>query len=113
MSTNDEAGADEYFDYHQREHDFLDHMCSQLRVKGPNAASATDAEVESDSTPDGTDGTDTGATDTGSAEAANEPANKKKERVRKPNKLGTDKLLVTVVHPDKLEPIAPTEARKG
>ena len=81
MSTNDEAGADEDFDYHQREHDFLDHMCSQLRVEGPNVSSAADAEVESDSTPDGTDGTDTGATDTGGAEAANEPANKKKERV--------------------------------
>ena len=112
MSTNDEAGADEDFDYHQREHDFLDHMCSQLRVEGPNAASATDAEVESDNTPDGTNGTDTGATDTGGAEAANEPANKKKERVRKPNKLGTDKLLVTEVHPGKFEPIAPAEARK-
>src|SRR3954462_589596 len=106
MSTNDEAGADEEFDYHQREHDFLDHMCTQLQVEGPNAATATDAEV--DSTPEGTDGTDTGATDTGAtdtgatdtggAEAGNEPANKK-ERVRKPNKLGTDKLLVTEVHP--------------
>ena len=56
-------------------------MCSQLRDEGPNAASATDAEIESDSTPDGTDGTHTGATNTGGAEAANEPANKKKERV--------------------------------
>src|ERR1041384_3268823 len=111
MSTNDEAGADEDFDYHQRKHDFLDHMCSQLRVEGPNGVSATDAEVESDNTPDSTDGTDTGATDTGGAEAANEPANKK-ERVRKPNKLGTDKLLVTEVHPGKFEPIAPAEARK-
>ena len=81
MSTNDEAGADEEFDYHQREHDFLDHMCTQLQVEGPNAVTATDAEVESDSTPHGTDGTDTGATDTGGAEAANEPANKKKESV--------------------------------
>src|SRR3954463_9553501 len=114
MSTNDEAGADEEFDYHQREHDFLDHMCTQLQVEGPNAATATDAEV--DSTPEGTDGTDTGATDTGATdtggtEAANEPANKK-ERVRKRNKLGTDKLLVTEVHPGKFEPIAPAEARK-
>src|ERR1043165_493454 len=109
MSTNDEAGADEEFDYHQREHDFLDHMCTQLQVEGPNAATATDAQV--DSTPDGTDGTDTGVTDTGGAEAATEPANKK-ERVRKPNKLGTDKLLVTEVHPGKFEPIAPAEARK-
>jgi len=67
MSTNDEAGADEDFDYHQREHDFLDHMCSQLRVEGPNAASATDAEVESDNTPDGTDGTDTAGATTSAA----------------------------------------------
>src|SRR3954463_1181237 len=101
MSTNDEAGADEEFDYHQREHDFLDHMCTQLQVEGPNAATATDAEV--DSTPEGTDGTDTGG-----AEAGKEPENKK-ERVRKPNKPATDKLLVTEVHPGKFEPIAPAE----
>src|SRR3954466_13907923 len=101
MSTNDEAGANEDFDYQQHEHDFLDHMSSQPRDKGPNAASATDAKIESDNTPDGTDGTDTGG-----AEAGNEPANKKKERVQKPNKLGTDKLLVTEVHPGKFEPIA-------
>src|SRR3954463_8006686 len=79
MSTNDGAGANEDFDYQQHEHDFLDHMSSQLRDKGPNAASATDAEIESDSTPDGTDGTDIGATDTGGAEAGNEPSNKNKE----------------------------------
>jgi len=30
MSTNDEAGADEDFDYQQHEHAFLDHMSSQL-----------------------------------------------------------------------------------
>src|SRR4051812_40471631 len=112
MSTNDEAGADEDFDYQQHEHTFLDHMSSQLRDKGTNAASATDAEIESDNTPDGTDGTDTGATDIGGAEAANEPANKKKDRVRIPNKLGTYKMLVTEVHPGKFEPIAPAEARK-
>ena len=116
MSTNDEAGADEDFDYHEHEHAFLDHMCSQLGDEGPNAASATDAEIESDSTPDGTDGTDTGGadgTDTGGAEAANELANKKKERVRKPNMLGTEKLLVTEVHPGKFEPIAPAEVCKN
>src|SRR3954469_26068977 len=112
MSTNDEAGVDEDFDYQQHEHSFLNHMCSQLRDECPNAASATDVEIESDNTPDGTDGTDTGATDTSGAEAANEPTNKKKERVRKPNKLGTNKLLVTEVHPGKFEPIAPEEARK-
>ena len=112
MSTNDEAGAAEDVSYHEHEHAFLDHMCAQLGDEGPNAASAMDAEIESDSTPDGTDGTDTGAADTGGAEAANEPANKKKERVQKPNKLGTEKLLVTEVHPGKFEPIAPAEARK-
>src|SRR3954468_319351 len=87
-------------------------MSSQLRDKGPNAASATDAEIESDSTPDGTDGTDTGAPDTGGAEAGNEPANKKKERGEKPNKHGTDNLRMTEVHPGKFEPIAPAEACK-
>src|SRR4051812_45443602 len=44
MSTNYEAGANEDFDYQQHEHDFLDHMSSQPRDKGPNDASATDAE---------------------------------------------------------------------
>src|ERR1041385_7211735 len=108
MSTKDEAGADENFEYHQHDHAVLDHMCSQLGEEGPNAANATDAEIESDNTHDGTDGTDTGG-----AEAGNEPTKKKKmSRVQKPNKLDTEKLLVIEVHPEKFEPIASAEARK-
>ena len=35
-----------------------------------------------------------------------------KERVQKPNKIGTEKLLVTEVHPAKFEPVAPAEVCK-
>ena len=53
MSSSNEAGED--FDYHEHEHAFLDHMCSQQGDEGP---SATDGTHEgTDGTHDGTDGT--------------------------------------------------------
>ena len=62
----------------------------------------TDAYIDTDS------GAKTGGEGTG-AEAAN---NKKKQRIRKPNKLGIGRLVITKMAPGKFEPLEPEEPRK-
>ena len=87
--------ANHYFDY-------LDER--QLRVQGgigtnPDTDTSTDPDTGTNTTPE---------TGNDASEASKGP---KPKRARKPNELGIGKIVVTVMHPVKLEPTAPEEAR--
>ena len=116
MSNNEETGpsdqdADE-MDY-EGEQDYLDFLTAKqgLQVRLDDG---TDADTDTDGA--GTDGSaetggeGTAGEDTG-ADAGTEKRHKK-QRIRKPNKLGIGRLVITKMAPGKFEPLEPEEPRK-
>ncbi|XBI14944.1 hypothetical protein VPH35_057452 [Triticum aestivum] len=122
MSNNEETGpsdqdADE-MDY-EGEQEYLDYLTAkQLQSQGLQVGlyDGTDADIDTDGagTVGGAEtdgGADTGGEDTG-ADAATEKKKQKKQRVRKPNKPGIGRLVITKMAPGKFEPLEPEEPRK-
>ena len=126
MSNNEETGpsdqdADE-MDY-EGEQEYLDYLTAkQLQSQSLQIGldDGTDANINTDSADtdggaetggEGTGGEDTGGDGTG-ADAATEKKKQKKQRIRKPNKLGIGRLVITKMTPGKFEPLEPEEPRK-
>ena len=117
MSNNEETGpsdqdADE-MDY-EGEQEYVDYLTAKQGLQvGLN--DGTDADIDTDSA--GTDGgTETGGEGTGGEgtglDAATEKRKHKKQRIRKPNKLGIGRLVITKMALGKFEPLEPEEPRK-
>ena len=129
MSNNEETGpsdqdADE-MDY-EGEQEYLDYLTTkQMQSQGLQVGldDGTDADIDTDGAGtdggaetdggtetggEGTGGEDTGGEGTG-ADAATE---RKKQRIRKPNKLGIGRLVITKMAPGKFEPLEPEEPHK-
>ena len=122
MSNNEETGpsdqdADE-MDY-EGEQEYLDYLTAKQGLQ-VGLDDGTDADIDTDGT--GTDGgaetggegtgeEDTGGEGTG-ADAATEKRKHKKQRIRKPNKLGIGRLVITKMAPGKFGPLEPEEPRK-
>ena len=132
MSNNEETGpsdqdADE-MDY-EGEQEYLDYLnAKKMQSQGLQVGldDGTDADIDTDGTStdggaetdggaktggEGTGGEDTGGDGTG-ADAATEKKKQKKQRIRKPNKLGIGRLVITKMAPGKFEPLEPEEPRK-
>ena len=72
----------------------------------------TDADIDTDGA-DTDGGAETGGEDTDrEGTGADAAAEKKKQRIRKPNKLGIGRLVITKMAPGKFEPLEPEEPRK-
>ena len=117
MSNNEETGpsdqdADE-MDY-EGEQEYLDYLTAKQGLQ-VGLDDGTDADIDTDGA--GTDGgAETGGEGTGGegtgADAATEKRKHKKQRIRKPNKLGIGRLVITKMAPGKFEPLEPEEPRK-
>ena len=117
MSNSEETGpsnqdADE-MDY-EGEQEYLDYLTAKQGLQ-VGLDDGTDADIDTDSA--GTDGgTETGGEGTGGegtgSNAATEKRKHKKQRIRKPNKVGIGRLVITKVAPGKFEPLEPEEPRK-
>ena len=115
MSNNEETGpsdqnADE-MDY-KGEQDYLDFLTAKqgLQVRlddGTDANTDTDAAGTHGGAETGGEGTS--GEDTGADTRENK---QKKQRIRKPNKLGIGRLVITKMAPGKFEPLEPEEPRK-
>ena len=119
-SNNEEIGpsdqdADE-MDY-EGEQQYLDFLSAKQR-QGLQAGldDGTDADIDTDGAGTETGGEGTGGEDTGGEgtgpDAATEKRKHKKQRIRKPNKLGIGQLVITKMALDKFEPLEPEEPRK-
>ena len=114
MPNNEETGpsdqdADE-MDY-EGEQEYLDYLTAKQGLQ-VSLDDGTDINIDTDGAGidgsaetggEGTGGEDTGGEGT-SADAATE---KKKQRIRKPNKLGIGRLVITKMAPGKFEPLEP------
>ena len=124
MSNNEETGpsdqdADE-MDY-EGEQEYLDYLSpkhSQGLQVGLDDGTDTDIDTDGAGTDggaetggEGTGGEDTGGQGTG-PDAATENRKHKKQRIRKPNKLGIVRLVITKMAPGKFEPLQPEGPRK-
>ena len=122
MSNNEETGpsdqdADE-MDY-EGEQEYLNYLTAKQGLQ-VGLDDGTDADIDTDSV--GTDGsTETGGEGTGGEgtggegigpDAATKKRKHKKQRIRKPNKLGIGQLVITKMAPGKFEPLEPEEPRK-
>ena len=117
MSNNEETGpsdqdADE-MDY-EGEQEYLDYLTAKQGLQ-VGLDDGTGADIDTDSV--GTDGsTGTGGEGTGGEstgpDAATEKRKHKKQRIRKPNKLGIGRLVITKMATGKFEPLEPEEPRK-
>jgi hypothetical protein len=88
------------------EHNYLDYLAGK-GTQGLQDGHGDGADTDIDT--DG--GAETGGEATG-AEAANQQKNPTKKRIRKPNKLGIGRLVITEMAPGKFEPLEPEEPRK-
>ena len=117
MSNNEETepsdqDADE-MDY-EGEQEFLDYLTAKQGLQ-VGLDDGTDTDIDTDGA--GTDGvTETGGEGTGGEgtgpDAATEKRKHKKQRIRKPNKLGIGRLVITKMAPGKFELLEPEEPRK-
>ena len=108
MSNNEETGPSDQdadkMDY-EGEQEYLDYLTAKQGLQ-VGLDDGTDADIDTDGA--GTDGgAETGEDGTG-ADAATE---KKKQRIRKPNKLGIGRLVITKMALGKFEPLVKKEAR--
>ena len=117
MSNNEETGPSdqhaEEMDY-EGEQEYLDYLTAKQGLQ-VGLDDGTDADIDTDGTAtDGgteTDGEGTGGEGTG-PDAATEKRKHKKQRIRKPNKLGIGRLVITKMAPGEFEPLEPEEPRK-
>ena len=116
MPNNKETGPSDHdadkmdYDGEKQYLDFLSAKHSQGLQGGLDDGTDVDINTDGASTDGGakTDGEDTGREGIG-AKAATK---KKKQRIRKPNKLGIGRLVITKMAPGKFEPLEPEEPRK-
>ena len=112
MSNNEETGPSDQDAYemdYEGEQEYLDYLTAKKGlqvglVDGTNADIDTDragTDGGAETSGEGTGGEDTGREGTG-ADAATEKKKQKKQRIRKPNKLGMGRLVITKMAPASL-----------
>jgi hypothetical protein len=113
MTDNDEAGGS-----HTQEgqaHAYLDFLAAQEKQGWQDPLVMTDddgggAGADTDATNTGTEtGPDDVANDSTEGGTSQASEGKKAKRARRPNELGTGRLVVTAVHPGDFEPVEPRE----